>query len=430
MNAHAKTGRDVPLQSGAAAPRLPVLHAVGGAIGTGRAEWLKPEPPFLPQLSNLSRVFPVVDAFRAEFNECVDAAFEHLFHSRPFLRSLAPAPLWRLALSAQRYGAIYFLGRRDAAGAAEMARDCPELLDALGRELSTDQLTNRLFNFAICAWIHGRADRRRYSPIRLPRNGMMARDRNAVFVNRRNFDGITPADVFDCGDALYDLHDFVHYLCACISPELYGCKYFGPFSKLERDLQALIRDHRHQDEAPTLFGDSLMFRQLSLGLFDALQHKGESDRQLVEAISLELARYLRAETGLLQPATGRVVHAPHPLDVRSLAALSQNKAYEHTASECEELVFVRGAPSAPDTLSPHGTAERIALMTRLPMQYHERRNYLRHRAHKRAYLLHARHLRQSCADDTLDAGILDMVINNLTFADYLAGSRLDLFEQL
>lgn len=430
MNAHAKTAHNALPQTEAATSQLPILHAIGGQALTQRAEWLKPDPPFFPHLSNLSRVFPVVDAFRTEFHGYVDAALEHLFQLRPSLRTMAPASCWRLALNAQRYGAIYFLGRRDAALALEAAGEFDVQLDAIGQELSTDGLSNRLFNFAVCAWVHGRADRRRYSRIRLPRNGLMTQERDAVFVNRKNFEGFSPEMAFDCGQALYDLHDFVHYLCACISPQLYGCKYFGAFSQLERELQALIRDHRHQDETPTLFGDSLMFRQLSLGLFDTLQHRTDSDRHLVEAISVELARYLRAEIALLQPATGRMVSAPHSLDPRSLAALSQNKAYEHTASECEELVFVRGAPSGADALSAHGTAQRIQLMSRLPMQYHERRNYLRHRAHKRAYLLHARHLRNACADATPDARMLDIVINNLTFADYLAGSRLDLFEHL
>lgn len=430
MHAHPGSASHASLDEGSGASPLPVLQAVGGRSCTGRVAWRKPEPPFLPQLSNLSRVFPVVDAFRGEFHACLDAALGHLFRSRPSLRAMAPVALWRLALGAQRYGAIYFLGRRDAAGATDLVRDGADLLDALGRELATDGLANRLFNHAVCGWVHGNAGRRRYSPIRLPRNGLMSRDRDAVFVNRKDFEGLSPAMAFDHGEALYDLHDFVHYLCASIAPQLYGCRYFGAFAQLERGLQALVRDHRHQDEAPTLFGDSLMFRQLSLGLFDALQHRCDSDRQLVETISLELARYLRAEIGLLQPATGRVVRAPHSLDVRSLAALSQNKAYEHTASECEELVFVRGAASGTDMLSPHGTAERIRLMAQLPMQYHERRNYLRHRAHKRAYLLHARHLRQSCAAGTADARMLDMVVNNLTFADHLAGSRVDLFERL
>lgn len=422
--------KNVPLQSGSVVSKSQVWRAVVGTTRADRAGWGKPEPPFLPHLSNLSCVFPVVDAFKIEFYEYIDAALKYLFLLRPSLGSMAPVPIWRLALSAQRYGAIYFLGRRDAEAFSEVVQDCPGLLDALGRELLSDHLTNRLFNFAICAWVHSCPDRRHYSPIRLPRNGIMTQDRSAVFVNREDFDSVMPKDVFACGEALYDLHDFVHYLCAGISKELYGCKYFGRFMQLDRVLQALIRDRRYRDESPNLFGDSLMFRQLSLGLFDALQQRIDSDWQLVEAISVELARYLRAEIGLLQPATGRVVHAPYALDVRSLAALSQNKAYEHTASECEELVFIRGAPSGSDSLSSYGTAERIRLIERLPMQYYERRNYLRHRAHKRAYLLHAFCLRQSCGNGTWDTQIIDMIINNLTFADYLAGSRIDLFEQL
>lgn len=189
-----------------------------------------------------------------------------------------------------------------------------------------------------------------------------------------------------------------------------------------------MRDHRHADAAPTLFGDSLMFRQLSLGLFDALHERLGCDARIVDAISGQLARYLRADTGLLQPATGRVLHAPGVLDAWQLAVLAQNKAYEHTASECEELVFVRGsAGPCPDALAALPTVDRIRRIAALPLQYHERRNFLRHRAQKRAYLMHARLLREH-AGDAMEAALLDRTIDHLTFADHLAGRRANLFE--
>lgn len=413
---------------GAAESGVPVRTVATSSAGAG-AGWLKPEPPFLPGLANVARVHAVIDAFKAEFDACLDAALEHLFTATPHLRALASNRVWRLALYAQRYGAIYFLSRREAAAAGERLGEDAAPLRTLDGMLNGQALTHRLFNYAVCAWIHARPARRHYARIRLPRNGIMAQGRDAVFVNRRDFDGVAPADVFACDAPLYDLHDFVHYVCASVSDELYGCKYFGRFSRLDREAQALVRDHRYRDEAPTLFGDSLMFRQLSLPLFDALQDATCSDRQVVDRISQALARYLRAEVGLLQPATGRTVHAPGVMDARTLAVLSQNKAYEHSASECEELMFIRGGlDPSPDRLSDVATVDRIALMARLPLQYHERRNFLRHRAQKRAYLLHARYLKASAADD--DVALLDRVIANLTFADYLAGDRLDLYEHL
>jgi len=394
------------------------------------ASWLKPDAPFLPKLVNFENVIPAFAQFKQEFYGYLDQALAHAFSTRPELASMAPPELWRWCLAAQKYGAIYFLCRREARELAPLARDNAEAMRRLARALQEDRLSDRLFNFAVCAWVHGDPRRRNYSRIRLPRNGIMSAGGGEIYVNKGDFKGVSPAQSFDQPVALYDLHDFVHHVCSRISSELYGCRYFGVFSRFDRSLQSLVRDHRHASPEPNLFGDSLMFRQLSLGLFDSLYDSGASDSELVAAISEELSRYLRAETALLQPSTGQWLAAHRALDPTALAVLSQNKAYEHTASECEELLFVRGGAGTADAFSGLDTPERIQAMAEAPLNYFERRNFLRHRAHKRAYLLHSRFLREQHSPDSATTEFLDEIFDNLCFADHLAGRRLDLFSRV
>jgi len=162
----------------------------------------------------------------------------------------------------------------------------------------------------------------------------------------------------------------------------------------------------------------------------AVNALGHGHPKLVAAISEELSRYLRAETALLQPSTGQWLAAHRALDPTALAVLSQNKAYEHTASECEELLFVRGGAGTADAFSGLDTPERIQAMAEAPLNYFERRNFLRHRAHKRAYLLHSRFLREQHSPDSATTEFLDEIFDNLCFADHLAGRRLDLFSRV
>ena len=392
--------------------------------------WLKPDAPFLPKLVNFEKVVPAFAGFKLEFYEFLDQALAHAFALRPGLESMAAPELWRWCAAAEKYGAIYFLCRREARALASIARDHAETMRRLSRALREDRLSDRLFNYAVCAWVHSDAGRRNYSRIRLPRNGIMSAGGREIYVNKGDFKDVSPAQSFEQSEALYDLHDFVHHVCSRVSSELYGCRYFGVFSGFERGLQALVRDHRHASPEPNLFGDSLMFRQLSLGLFDSLHEEGASDSELVDAISVELSHYLRGEKALLQPSTGQWLATDRALDPTALAVLSQNKAYEHTASECEELLFVRGGAGRSDPLSDLDTPERIQAMAEAPLNYFERRNFLRHRAHKRAYLLHARHLREQHPPDSATTEFLDEIFDNLCFADHLAGRRLDLFHRV
>jgi hypothetical protein len=332
---------------------------------------------------------------------------------------------------ASKYGAIYWIDRRKAARISEQAMACGPMLQRMADALALDSGVNRIFNHAVCAWVHARPERLKYSRIRLPRNGIMSVSGDAIYVNRRDFELQTPETAYDCPDALYDLHDFVHHVCACISPELYGCKYFDLFARFDAGLQGLVRDSRHAGDTPNPYGDSLMFRQLSLALFDAMQGGDASDRRIVESIADDLARYLRGEAALLQPSTGRSLSVPEMLGPVQLAVLSENKAYEHTASECEEFMFVRGGAGATaDEFSGMATAARIAAIADAPLGYFERRNFLRHRAQKRAYLLHALYLLESGLVDDVERELLADIIDNLTFADHVSRRRIDLFERV
>lgn len=417
-------------EGGVAASHRRNRISVAPVAGARASSWLKPDAPFLPKLVNFGKVIPEFAAFKQEFYGFLDQALAHLFALRPDLAMIGPVELWRWCAAAEKYGAIYFLCRREACALAPIFHDNVRTVRRISRVLRAGGLSNRLFNYAVCAWVHSDGERRNYSRIRLPRNGIMSAGGREIYVNKSDFKGVSPKQVFEQPVALYDLHDFVHHVCSRVSSELYGCRYFGVFSSFERGLQSLVRDHRHASAEPNLFGDSLMFRQLSLGLFDSLYDSGASDSALVEAISAELSRYLRGETALLQPSTGQWLATHRVLDPTELAVLSQNKAYEHTASECEELLFVRGGTDRADPFSGQDTPERIQAMAEAPLNYFERRNFLRHRAHKRAYLLHARYLREQYSPGSATTEFLDEIFDNLCFADHLAGRRLDLFSRV
>ncbi|QYF94326.1 hypothetical protein KY495_03660 [Massilia sp. PAMC28688] len=388
----------------------------------------KKETYYLPSISDSRLAENIFRSVKAEIYHFLDDAIRYFLNLHPAVANIAPVETWRIALTAHKYGVIYLIDRREASaydfgGAADS-----KVMTRIAEILTEDQRVNRLFNFAICAWVHAIDVRKKYSEIRLPKHAFMSEGDQAVFVNQNDFGGFFPVDAFALTTPLYDLHDFVHYSCAMIDRNLYGCKYFRRFSSLPTRLQALVRDAGYRSETPNLYGDGFMFRELSLGLFDTYEPLIDSDSELYNTISDKLFQYLKGELALAQPSSGRVYQAPAPLDVDALAVLSQNKAYEHSASECEEHFFIRSGPGAANDSYVHlPIVERLDAMKSTELNYFERRNFLRHRAQKLAYLRYSTHLKSKFPARAEEFSLLHMVEENLTFVDHLRGDRVNLF---
>jgi uracil phosphoribosyltransferase len=200
---------------------------------------------------------------------------------------------------------------------------------------------------------------------------------------------------------------------------------------LPKSYQSLIRSPnlRKYDAVP--FSDGLIFSELSLGLFDSLEKQEIADSEIVHSIAEGLLKYYTGDRALLQPTSGALLRASRPMRVEELAILSQNKAYEHTASEFEEHIFARGGRNTSlDPLDGASTYQRLQKIGEGKLFYYERRNFLRHRAHKDSYRLYAE-LLQSHRLLSDDQFILRRVLNHLNFFDVTEGQeRINLFDDV
>ena len=334
--------------------------------------------------------------------------------------------LWLLSLLCKKYGVIYFISRREVFASRRRVSKQKRRLREID-ELLLPSITNLLFNIAVHSTVRSRYRFLRHARIRLPSFYIGFESQDSWYVNR-----------FDVGEGalkricepvcLYDLHDFCHLACATINSELYGSKYFDTFQSLPRPFHSLIRDKELRSSRANRLSDGVIFSELSLRLFDQLNERLNSDREIVDRMALRLSDYLLARTSLVHPSTETEFSVERPIDPLDLAVLSQNKAYERPASEIEEYVLVRGGPTdREDPLHGQSTSEFYeTLLGNKRLLYFERRNYLRHRAQTKAYQVCAHILE----NQERRADMRQLLLNtrrNLSFEDFKSRSRRNLF---
>ena len=111
--------------------------------------------------------------------------------------------------------------------------------------------------------------------------------------------------------------------------------------------------------------------------------------------------------------------------IYELATLTQNKSYELPAAEIEQKIFTRGGSGDEDPLKMLNPSERIEFLADCNKAlYYEKRNTLRHRAHKEAYKIVANSLLPS------DKTFVKKIINNIDYKDFYQNSRVDLWQEI
>lgn len=341
------------------------------------------------------------------------------------------ATCWEVALRTFRYGVIYFLTRRDAETLLPFSRTYSAEIDAIGKFLAEDGRANAIFNQAVARFVGSSQRHRVISNDFAPPNGFLSLDTHTLAIREGDFPICSPADVFDRRDALFDLHDLSHFVCACLSPTLYGGKHFNGMNRLPPDLldMVLSPDFRSANALPHT--DRLVFSELLNPLFDAIDFRQVPEDTVVDSLADSIVGYLAFERGVFHPTSGATIQAL-PVTARQLAVLAQHKTYELPASEMEQHLFTRGGADHPDVLAVLSPAERVEYIADLTRArtYHEARNTLKHRAHKEAYRRAVIELMKRSTAGSADSVLLEITNDYLAYADYARGHRLNLYDVL
>ena len=291
----------------------------------------------------------------------------------------------------KNYGTIYFINRKEIDELGDKVFLNKAELDFIDPIVVEHNLTNKLLNYAILKFLLSlhKMGFLYDSPIPLPPYSFWSYKPNKIYVRYEDLIQ-TPEEILRCADALYDVHDFAHFLCTLIDDSLYGSKLFGDFRKLDSHLQNLILSSKFLDPDSFYFTDNMLFRQLSLSLFDSAWEKRWSQTKTEEFITGELHSYLKGDTKILHPYSDATIKAKRPLNGEELCVLIQNKCYELPASEMEEQLFIRGREShEKDPLTNLSTWSFFKKVKNSGLFYFEIRNFVRHRAIRNAYSLYA-----------------------------------------
>lgn len=336
--------------------------------------------------------------------------------------------IWDLAFRSQRYGAIYWLSRQEARQNYMHVIECAQLLDEIAYFLMDSQAVSRIFNYAIHHFILSRSDALQFSNELIPKFAIYSTGANLFCVREHDFIHRALKDSFFDNNALYDLHDFAHSVTATLSPELYGSHYFNALIHLPISLQNLIKSRYYKTEKTHPFSDSLIYRELSLVLFNQINYQQKSFKQIVSQLANQLAAYLLNETALLHGSTGKWLKPNRVLTIIELATLVQNKSYELPASEIEQKIFTRCGDDGHDPLKNLRPSERIKFLANLDSWlYFEARNTLRHRAHQEAYKIIAYTFIKKASSQG-ERILLSNIIENINYKDFYRKRRINLWQ--
>ena len=334
------------------------------------------------------------------------------------------------AIMATRYGRVYWIRPDEARWRAPRNSAEIDQADQLGRWLEESGWHIRLFNAAFLAYLESPGLERLKEACYVPKNGFQAVDQRRIIIHR-SAGRRRPADAIRCPRPLYDPHDFAHLAAATLSPCLYGVKLREGvgISRLPAHLRNLVAGFGAQSEP--LFADGAMFSGYLHALFFSRALHAAHEDISAATMAAELIPFLLGERGLVDYRTERIVTPKRSINAAELALIAQNQAYEMGASEIEQFLFVRGAPDGADDLAKLPASARIAAIANLTSRtYHERRNIAKRRAQRLAYKAVAGVLRDKGAGGSIQHELADMTYDQLTFRDYDAGRRRNLFEEV
>ena len=176
--------------------------------------------------------------------------------------------------------------------------------------------------------------------------------------------------------------------------------------------------------------DGIIFSEFLTRLFTAETQGVISERNvhsyasMVEILAIKLAEYLLGKRSLLHPPTGKKLQLDRPIHAHELAVLVQNKAYELTASEIEQRLFVRGRPAGDerDALDALDARERLQAIAA-----NRHWNTLKDRAQGKAYEIVAREMLSAPDCATEDDWLWQKILDALSYKDHRIGAPLNLW---
>jgi hypothetical protein len=355
------------------------------------------------------------------------------------LESIDDLPdLWKAMISVQKYGVIYLASREECRETFyPLYLNNGYLADQIGQFLSSDSNATRIINYAVHHRINHSRSQLEYPGKLVPPYCISSIGPRHFAVRACDFHTLSDEALLEGTSVLWDLHDFAHQSTATLSEHLFGTKYFSHLIHLPPRATALIRSPgmRTAESGPKI-SDGIMFSELLTGLFTTEADsvisgsKNHTYASMVEFLAIALADYLLGNRSLLHPSAGKTLQLERPIRAHELAVLAQNKAYELTASEIEQRVFIRGGllGDGRDVLDALDAGERLkAIASNRQWLYFEVRNSLKHRAQAKAYEMVAKRMLTApdCAmeEDWLWQAILD----TLSYKDHAAGGPRNLW---
>ena len=301
----------------------------------------------------------------------------------------------------------------------------------------------------------------------IPPNAVSCTGNHVVAVRAREW--MLPADYSlflspeDGDNVAYDLHDFAHLTAAILSPTLFGSRYFlGHLGSLDHSLTQLIASPGISSGLGPKLSDGMIFSEILMGAFtDTVdehfhfhshnhiteQGTGQGEKgtgrehdyaSLEDTCADLLSEYLLAQRSLVHLSTGTQMGLSknESISTIQLAVLAQNKAYELPAAEIEQRIFTRGGPigDARDILEKMNAVQRIEFLatTSQSWLYFEVRQTIKHRAQKSGYRKVAerwlQNLKENKQEDQRERELARKILENITYEDWYAGRRLDLWQ--
>lgn len=397
--------------------------------------WLYGVVPNHPYFEQEKKIRQIVTSIKSELNNYVIKALLNFKNKFDINVSLSKSIekkhiVWGLAIKTIKYGAIYWLSREDARKCLSILRNNKTLIDDISSFLKEDQKSTRIFNYAVHEFMRNKRAVSRFSNELIPKRAISSTGANQFYIRREDFFSHLPEESFNQIEPLYDLHDFSHCITASLSAELYGSHYFNSLIYLPERLRDLIKSKNYKSVNANPISDGIVFSQLSVPLYNSLAKVGLTDCHIVQKIADSLCDYYLGKNSLLHPATNRFIMLKKPITAIELATLVQNKAYELPASEMETRLFTRGGDDGHDPLKDLIASEIIEYLANCnDWLYFEKRNTLRHRAHKEAYKKVAYYLIQKSTNH-YEINFLNRIIENIDYKDFYHKRRKNLWQEL
>jgi len=378
--------------------------------------WLKDNLPNLPFFRNTVKVKLIVNEIKVLiYKYIIEGLSKYFKNSEIFDKK--DSKLWYIACVLSNYGNIYFVNRHEIFWIREIIKHNLSKFLLIQNFVSKKNLSTKVMNYSVFSILLEWEEKNIiYFPnFYLPKNSFFSKSKQEIFVNKTDIKQYTKNTILDVNEQLYDLHDFSHYCCVCLDSSLYGTRNFDGLDKLNFKLKDLILSSDFLNPNSYYYSDNILYRQLSLFLFDELYNQNLEENKITKLVSDGLFEYFKGKNRLTHPFTNYPCKSNKPLTLNELIVLSQNKCYEYPASEFEEQLFIRsGNDEKCQLFKSNNMLEAIFSDSIFHLKYFELRNFVRHRSIRNAYIKYANFLKIKESNPRRHE-TLNLIINFLQF---------------